>query len=142
MLKEEILRRNFYLSLLFLIISVPHLRAQNLDVMTFKSFSTAKGQALFIDFQSQEVLWRFDNGIELRFPFKEVNFILFDAQRRAKVIAGKDTAMKVGFITEFSPERGLKLKSIEKKAVTFIINDIKNIELSEAADSVSNSAYK
>jgi hypothetical protein len=99
--------------------------------MTFKSFSTAKGNLLYLDYETKEVLWRFENALELRFPFKDVNFILFGTERNVTVIIGPDSLSHTGTITEFSPDRGLKLKSLSKKNVAVILTDIKKIIFEE-----------
>ena len=125
--------KKFAFVLLFFVLSIFCCDAfsQQLDQMTFKSFSTAKGQLLFLDYETQEALWRFENAIELRFPFKDINFILFGSERKVTVIVGQDSSSHVGYISEFSPDRGLKLKTAAKKNVSTILTDIRKIILEE-----------
>lgn len=111
--------------------------SQESDRMTFKSFATAKGKALFIDIEAKEVLWRFESEIEMRFPFKDINFILFGVDRRARVVTGSDSTMQEGIISEFSPARGLKLRPGNRKTFSLIMTDIKRISLEEMRDTLT-----
>lgn len=128
---------SLYICLIFIWIIPRFAFAQQSDQMTFKSFSTAKGNVLYLDYETKEVLWRFENALELRFPFKDVNFILFGIEREVTVIVGPDSTSHVGFINEFSPDRGVKLKYPNKKNVSTILSDIKKIILEESKDKPS-----
>lgn len=120
---------------LFSCIAGANLVAQGNDQMTFKTFSTAKGTVLDIDVAFRDVLWRFENEIEMRFSFDKINFILFGEERSARIYAGKDSLPLEGTLREFAPDRGITLRQRQGTPAARIVTDVKKLILIDSTKS-------
>lgn len=127
-------KSTFVVLILFASITGPNLVAQGSDQMTFKTFSTAKGRVLDIDVSFRDVLWRFENEIEMRFSFDKINFILFGEERCARIYAGKDSLLLEGTLREFAPDRGITLRQRQGTPAARIITDVKKLLLIDSTE--------